>query len=1037
MHYRLALDLGSTSIGWAMIRLDSQGTPCAVIRAGVRIFSDGRRPKDKASLAVDRRAARAMRRRRDRMLRRKARLMRQLVDFGFFPEDAAVRKQLVDLNPYELRARALDDPLTGAEFARALFHLNQRRGFKSNRRTDKKDSDATPLKQAIADTRKILHGDGTAPQARTVGEYLWHRMRDGQPVRARYRELRLTTPEGKARLDKRYDLYIDRAMVEQEFDAIWKAQARLTPALFTETARAALKDTLLFQRRLRPVEPGRCTLLPEYPRAPLALPSTQRFRIYQEVNNLRIVDALLSERPLTLAERDTLVHALERRAKVKFDSMRKLLKLSGDSRFNLEDVKRSELKGNLTTAILAKAQHFGDRWFSLTLAQQDAIVARLVEEESEAALVAFLEQHWQCETGAAQRIAELALPDGYGSLSQQALDRVLPHLADAVVSFADAARLAGFHHSQLQANTAVPGVTIELEGVNLETGELRTWHVFRALPYYGMVLQRHVGFGTGSESDPPEKRYGKIANPTVHIGLNQLRLVVNAIINRYGHPREVVLEVARDLKQSQEERDNENRRQADNQKRNERCRQTVASTLGIPTHAVKTADIQKLILWEELSADALDRRCPYSGKQIGVAELLSDAVEIEHILPFSRTLDDSLNNKTVAFRVGNRIKGNRTPWEARADFEAQGWSHEEMLVRASRMPRQKSYRFAEHGYQQWLRDDKDFLARALNDTRYLSRVAREYVSLMCPQATRVIPGRMTALLRGKFGLNDVLGVTGAKNRNDHRHHAVDACVIGVTDQGLLERFASASASTRQAHLDRLVDDMPLPWPTYRDHVERAVNRIWVSHRPDHSHEGAMHNDTAYGLREGGIAVTHKRVDGKRQKQEQVLSVIAMSEPTQLARHGVLPDGSPKPYKGYKGDSNYCIEIVRADNGKWQGEVVSTFDAYQAVKRAGTTEVLRRKDKSLRGRPLVMRLLINDVIRYNGEDALKTVRVVKISSDGQVTVAPLHESNVAKRNNDPNDGFVLTSKSAGRLQTAAGRLVSVSPIGDLRDVGFCD
>jgi CRISPR-associated endonuclease Csn1 len=48
---------------------------------------------------------------------------------------------------------------------------------------------------------------------------------------------------------------------------------------------------------------------------------------------------------------------------------------------------------------------------------------------------------------------------------------------------------------------------------------------------------------------------------------------------------------------------------------------------------------------------------------------------------------------------------------------------------------------------------------------------------------------MTALLRAKFGLNDVLGLNGEKNRDDHRHHAVDACVIGVTDQGLMQRFA--------------------------------------------------------------------------------------------------------------------------------------------------------------------------------------------------------------------------------------------------------
>jgi CRISPR-associated endonuclease Csn1 len=146
MRYRLALDLGSTSLGWAMIRLNTTNEPIAVIKAGVRIFSDGRNPKDGSSLAVTRREARAMRRRRDRLLKRKSRMMQTLTEHGFFPADPLKRKELETLNPYALRAKGLDGALTPAEFARALFHINQRRGFKSNRKTDKKDNDSGALK---------------------------------------------------------------------------------------------------------------------------------------------------------------------------------------------------------------------------------------------------------------------------------------------------------------------------------------------------------------------------------------------------------------------------------------------------------------------------------------------------------------------------------------------------------------------------------------------------------------------------------------------------------------------------------------------------------------------------------------------------------------------------------------------------------------------------------------------------------------------------------------------------------------------------
>jgi CRISPR-associated endonuclease Csn1 len=109
MRYRLALDLGSTSLGRAMVRLDANQQPCAVIKAGVRIFSNGRNPKDGSSLAVTRREARSMRRRRDRLLKRKARMMRTLIEYGFFPTDEIQRKALETLNPFALRAKGLDE----------------------------------------------------------------------------------------------------------------------------------------------------------------------------------------------------------------------------------------------------------------------------------------------------------------------------------------------------------------------------------------------------------------------------------------------------------------------------------------------------------------------------------------------------------------------------------------------------------------------------------------------------------------------------------------------------------------------------------------------------------------------------------------------------------------------------------------------------------------------------------------------------------------------------------------------------------------
>ncbi|PUE30762.1 type II CRISPR RNA-guided endonuclease Cas9 [Limnohabitans sp. Jir61] len=1009
MRYRLALDLGSTSLGWAMVRLNAENQPCAIIKSGVRIFSDGRNPKDGSSLAVTRREARAMRRRRDRLLKRKARMMKTLIAHGFFPQDEEDRKLLERSDPFALRAKGLDQALRPDEFARALFHINQRRGFKSNRKTDKKENDSGALKTAISQLRQAMQ----ATQCRTVGEWLNMRHQSGLSVRARYRQHMVQREDGKTKTEMRYDLYIDRAMIEGEFDALWQKQSELNPNLFTETARAELKDCLLHQRPLKPVKPGRCTLMPEEERAPLALPSQQRFRIYQEVNNLRLLKEGLNEEALSLDQRNQIVQALEGNTKRTFTQIKKLIGFSGD--FNLEDEKRAELKGNSTSAMLCKKDLFGPAWFDLSEDQQDSIVMQLVKEENEATLVRWLQDNTGIDEANAERVANTNLAEGYGSLCAKALQKILPALKVEVITYDKAVLAAGFdHHSNIS---------------HASTGE-----ILPSLPYYGEYLQRHVGFGTGKPEDTPEKRYGKIANPTVHIGLNQIRTVVNALIKRYGHPSEVIIELARDLKQSQEQRKEEQQRQATNQKRNQRMREDIAALLHISADRVKTADLQKMILWEELSFNVADRRCPYSGVQISAQMLFSDQVEIEHILPFSETLDDSLSNKTVAMRQANRIKGNRTPWQAKDDFAKQGWATEDMLGRAELMPRNKRYRFSETGYAQWLRDDKGFLARALNDTRHFSRVAKEYMSLICPQNTRAVPGQLTAMLRGKFGLNNILGLDGEKNRNDHRHHAVDACVIAVTDQGMLQRFAQASANARQQQLGKLVDNMPMPWPTYREHVQRAVENIWVSHKPDHGHEGAMHNDTAYGLGANGKVRVHKMVEGVRTLEESSLKVIAFSEPKASARHGVLPTGDAKPYKGYKGDSNYCIEIVRNEKGKWEGEVVSTFEAYQIVRKHGFSK-LRHPTISVSNKPLVMRLLIDDIVKLNTSDNDYVGRIATISGNGQIFMAPHNEANVDARNRSKEDAFSYISKMAGSLQKAHGRRVTISPIGELKDLGF--
>jgi CRISPR-associated endonuclease Csn1 len=256
----------------------------------------------------------------------------------------------------------------------------------------------------------------------------------------------------------------------------------------------------------------------------------------------------------------------------------------------------------------------------------------------------------------------------------------------------------------------------------------------------------------------------------------------------------------------------------------------------------------------------------------------------------------------------------------------------------------------------------------------------------------------------------------------------------VTDQGLLQRFAQASARAWEAGLHRLVDDMPMPWPTYPQQVRKAVEHVIVCHKPDHSHERRLHNETAYGLLGDGLVAYTKVVEGRRVREPERLAVIEMTEPAAAHRHGARPDGSARPYKGYKGDSNYCIEILRGDGGRWEGRVVSTFEAYQLV-RAGGVDRLRDSRTGVDGKPLVMRLMIDDMVRLNVDSRLRLMRVAKISGNGQVFMADHHEANADARNRDKSDEFGYVSKYAGSFRSANARRVTVSPIGELRDAGF--
>lgn len=1074
MQTRLALDIGTSSIGWILYELIDD-RPQRILDGGVRIFNDGREAKTGQSLAVGRRTARAMRRRRDRYLRRRAMLMKRLGDAGLMPADPAQAAALTAFDPYELRARGLDEALPLPHLGRALFHLNQRRGFKSNRRTDKGNNEGG----LIADASARLDLEMAAHGARSYGEFLHKRRlttddpRNVPAVRTRINP-HLTDETGKEQPG--YDFYPDRHHLEEEFHKIWQAQARHHPAL-TDELRDTLFETIFFQRPLKKPAVGRCLFLPEE-RLPKAHPLTQRRTLYETVNMLRVTAPSQPKRRLTRAERNNVIHALDNRKilagpgknVLTLTAIGKAIKLRPGETFSLETANRDSITGDLVRMSLAYEGRYGPQWSSLTPDQQWALIQKLREEQDGEVLIGWIMDQTGFDRDRARAIADAPLPEGFSRLGQTATRRILDVLiggtADQeVATYNEAVTFCGWDHSRFG------------------TGE-----VLDRLPYYGEILDRHVLPGTSDPADDPITRFGRITNPTVHIGLGQIRRLVNLIVETHGRPHQIVLELARDLKMSEDQKRELSKLNARNQRAAELNSDNIAElnaarAAGQPAIADTGANRAILRIWKESALDALHRVCPYTGTQISAAMLFDGSCDIDHILPFSRTLDDSFSNRVICLKSANREKRNQTPWEAWGNTPK--WAAIEANLK--NLPDNKRWRFQPDAMARF-EGDRDFTARALVDTQYLSRLAREYLESLYADALAegrrpiwIVAGKLTELMRRKWGLNGLLpdahrGTSKTKNRQDHRHHMIDAAVIGATDQGMVKRIADMAKTNVDNDLDALAGTIPPPWPGLRDALKAQLDRTIVSHRADHgridpearkqghdSTAGQLHNDTAYGLTTetlNGVPLVVSRkpidsvtpamldkirdpylakllrlaIDNKEGKELKaaIEAFRARPGPYHRIRHVRLiepidvikiRDREGRAYKGYKGDSNHCYEVWRLPDGRLTHHVISTFDAHQ-----GTETRPHPAAKKL------IRLFKDDMVKLDDSKFGPVIATVeRFDVNGGLSLVANNESNADRRYRQDKDDVFIRMKPSALIKAGARRVV-VDEMGRFRDPG---
>ena len=857
-----------------MLALNQENQPYEILDAGVRIFSDGRNPKTKEPLAVARRTARTMRRRRDRFLARKSKLMNCLINLELMPKDKIERKKLELLNPYELRTKALYQALSAFELGRAILHLNQRRGFQSNRK--EQVADEKKLSETKQNQEDLKNKIGET-NSKTLGEFFY-----------KERILKELTTRAKP---NESGLYPTRNMYKNEFDEIQKAQFKNQK--LSEENWQKIRDIIFDQRPLKAQEKGVCQFINKFnslpnwaaeafenyknsdkenknakglPRAYLALPAYQKFRILSEINNLKIIKNNREEILLDAPQKKKLVEYLHENKSAKFSSLRKQIGYAGEEfKFNFEGGKRDKFDGNSTEIFLKDKKHFGAKWHDFSLKEQDEIVEFLLDSEDENIIYEKAVNVWQLIAEQALEIKKITPNDknfksGVGNLSKEFLQKLVVEIAEKNCRYDKACENLGFHHSQKDQ----PEIQNQLD-------------------YYGKAIPTStVPVKSGSEE---EVAYGKIANPTVHVALNQLRKVVNAVIQENGNPSEITIELARDLKISQDEKREIERAQKKNEENNKKFGEELNS-LNPPQRDTYENRLKLKLFYELEKANNGVACCPYSGKTINIANLFSFEVEIEHILPFAKTYDDSFANKTIAYRAENQKKGNRSPFEAFGDAT---------FERIKNLPNNKKWRFYENAMEKF-KDENTFQASQLNDTRYLSKIAKQYLAQICdPNKIKVANGKLTALLRHNWGLNSILNKeiesaasqqnqaqnletqnlpeanfdaeTGEvfiekeakkdkkqkpKNRDDHRHHAVDALVIAMTETRLLQQISRDNS--RGHDLDRLVINLPSHWNRFREDAVEAIEKIIVSHKPDHGKNSQLHEETYYGIIEPSIAL---------------------------------------------------------------------------------------------------------------------------------------------------------------------------------------
>jgi CRISPR-associated endonuclease Csn1 len=829
MKKNLGLDVGTNSIGWALVIQNDDSDNLEILDMGVRIISsntDHVKNFDKGLpvvLNVDRRKARGIRRAYQRRRFRNRQLNAVLNCLHMMPDDVLLRGiKAVDL--YGLRNRALEERLTLTEIGRIFIQIGQRRGYKSNRKTDgaNEKEEIQPKENAKEKTDKkegyvdaILRREAEIQTlGLTIGQFFFQKLCENEHFRIKKQ-------------------IFNRASYIAEFEAIWRTQAEFYPHILTEENREIIQNKILFYQRALKSQKHlvtKCAFEKNLKATPKSAPLFQTSKVLQTVNNMTISNLKKrntegfdheGKRDLTPKERQDAIYYLENKAEgrpltgekfltevispafaKRFGYKLNLIKVEyNTTRAAFREVfKNNNYDGS---AILNNPNAFDTLWHKVySIEEPERLYKILTIKESEVkpdvnGVLKIPSVFYRFSEKMANDFVKMRLVADYGSLSTKAIKKLMPFLEKGL-NYAD----------------ACTAVYKENEGLNAaynRQNETKSDKRERTLSKQMKLLKK-----------------GEMRNPVVEQIINQVVNIVNHIIDtpqyvtaeeRQKGDFEIRVELARSLQQDAESRQKDTKRMDENSTNNNRIRERLKE-FPVPQ---TLRNIEKYKLWEQQG-----EKSPYSGDNIKPSELFNTGLyEIDHVIAQSRYFDDSLTNKVVVEAPLNAEKGKRLGYEF---MVARGAAELARYIKEV----EENPRFSSAKKKRLLATEipAENVSRQLKETQYITKALTTKLREICHEdRVTVTSGSVTSFLRENWGLNsmiqklnwaryeaekqivyvnrdtaeviltkaeaDALEARGERiimnikdwtKRVDHRHHAVDALVIACTKQSMIQKL---------------------------------------------------------------------------------------------------------------------------------------------------------------------------------------------------------------------------------------------------------